>query len=101
MRVLTLAFALCLPIAAAAGDTVVTSSGIRISGLDPAPEAPAPRRLRLQTAAEKADKPKPQYKATPPPFGSTIRHGFVKSARTSIRHGFKKSARSTINYAGR
>lgn len=67
---------------------LVTLSGIRVVNLDPEPgPIRPPRPFRLKSKED--EKPKKQYKATPPSFRSTIRHGFVKSAK------------STINYAGR
>ena len=73
---------------AAEDAALVILSGIRVVNLDPQPgPIRPPRPFRLKS--KEGEKPKKQYKATPPTFRSTIRHGFVKSTK------------STINYTGR
>ena len=66
---------------------LVTQSGIRVVNLDPQPGPIRPPRPFRLKSMEEDEKPKKQYKATPPSFRSTIRHGFVRSIRSTIDYG--------------
>lgn len=73
---------------------IVTKAGIRVVGLDPpAPPIRPARPFRLELRSKPQADPKKQYKATPPSFRNSIRHGFVQSVRSTIGIGYGRSRR--------
>jgi len=73
---------------------IVTKAGIRVVGLDPpAPPIRPARPFRLELKSKPKSTLSKQYKATPPSFSSSIRHGFLQSVRSTMGIGYGRSRR--------